>query len=246
MRQNQVIAIESNSRSKIVEKFNELHSICLKPDLFSGFTKTYTPAKDAYEALPSEHKKVQYRVDDVLKEVTRIMADLFDIIATKDKGNTLAKADVVVEGNVLLQDVPASTLLFLEKQLKDEIVPFVETLPVLSEAENWTFDTENTVHKAEPNQTHRTKKQQTPLTLAQATDKFPAQVQVITEDITVGHWKNELSSGATTRPKKEAILERIAVLRRAITVAREAANLQEVEQQLIGGKILSYVFKDVR
>lgn len=246
MKQNQVIAVENNTRNKTMEVFNTLHHLSDKPEVYAGFHREYAPINDKEEKFPAENKIVQYRVKEVLKVVESKMADLYDIVATKDKGNTEAKADVVVDGKVLFEAVPAPTLLFLEKQLGTEIGPFIERLPELSESEVWDWDDNSRVYRATANETHRTKKKNVPLVLYEATDKFPAQTQLVVEDVTVGHWKTELISGGISKADKFTILERIATLRRAITVAREQANLQEVNPQLIGQKLFNYVFNDVR
>lgn len=44
---------------------------------------------------------------------------LFDVTATKDWANCEARADVTVDGWVLVSAVPVSCLLFLEKRLTD-------------------------------------------------------------------------------------------------------------------------------
>lgn len=41
---------------------------------------------------------------------------MFDVVATQDFANCQAKADVMVEGRVLIKDAPVTHLLFLEKQ----------------------------------------------------------------------------------------------------------------------------------
>jgi len=59
---------------------------------------------------------------------------MFDIVATQDWANCQAVADVVVDDQVILAQVPFTHLLFLEKQLLD-IQTLVEKLPVLDPAE---------------------------------------------------------------------------------------------------------------
>jgi hypothetical protein len=247
MKLNQVLAIESSVRAKNMARFDALHHASDHPELFSGFHNVFapTPGNDT-EVMPEENKKVQGRVSEVLKEVTALLAEVFDIIATKDAGNTEARAAVELDGAVIFDELPATTLLFLEKQLATQILPFVEKLPELPEAEKWTYDKDSDLHKALPNRTHKTKKKTVPIMLVPPTDKHPGQAQLITEDIVIGFWDKELFSGGISRPDKQAILDRIAKLRRAITVAREQANMQDVEMKLVGQKLLNFVFKGVR
>jgi hypothetical protein len=52
----------------------------------------------------------------VLRETSATLTRLFDVTPTKDWANCEARADVKVDGRVLVPDVPVAYLLFLEKQ----------------------------------------------------------------------------------------------------------------------------------
>lgn len=69
--------------------------------------------------------------------------------ATREWANRLAAADVVVDGTVLLPQVPVPYLLFLEKQLTD-LHTFVRKLPVLDASEAWTLDPSTDSWKTDP------------------------------------------------------------------------------------------------
>ena len=117
-------------KTRVYAEFTELHKATQKPALMNGFQKTYQPRDEDGETYPPEHQKVQYNRSDVIKRVSELLAELFDITATKDWANCSAKADVVVDGKPLLKEVPATYLLFLEKQLND-LRTFVGKIPVL-------------------------------------------------------------------------------------------------------------------
>jgi hypothetical protein len=85
-----------------------------------------------------------------------------DITATKDYANCHASADVVLDGQVLIQSAPATYLLFLEKQLSD-LHTFVDKMPTLDETDDWTRDENSTLFKTAAIPTQRTKKVQKPL-----------------------------------------------------------------------------------
>jgi len=79
--------------------------------------------------------------------------------------------------------------------------------------------------------------------LSQATDKFPAQTQLITEDVTVGYMRLTKMSGSITSLRKKEILNRCELLLRSINISREAANNTEADSVNIGDTIFQYLLK---
>jgi hypothetical protein len=79
-------------------------------------------------------------------------------------------------------------------------------------------------------------------TKAPATDKHPAQVEMIQEDQSVGTWTTVKFSGAMPATRVAEMLERVERLQKAVKFAREEANSREVEQQNIGKKVFNYLF----
>lgn len=138
-RLNQIIAVEKGVKSQSFQDLSEAHHLLQKPGLLAGIARTYRPKDEEGEQLPPESTRVQAKAEDVIRKTVEVLTRLFDVTATKDWTNCRAKADVVVDGKVLLEQVPATYLLFLEKQLVD-IHTFVKKLPVLDAAETWTFD----------------------------------------------------------------------------------------------------------
>ena len=106
----------------------------LRGTFFVRSVRTYQPKDEEGEQLPPESTPVQIKAEDVLRNTAATLTRLFDVTATKDWANCAARADVKVDGRVLVADVPVSYLLFLEKQLTD-INTFVRKLPVLDAAE---------------------------------------------------------------------------------------------------------------
>src|SRR5690606_37924291 len=133
---------------------------------------------------------------------------------------TQAKADVVVNGTVILSQVPATYLLFLEKQLTD-LHTFVRKLPVLDASETWTFDNSADCWATEPLQTTKTKKIPRNHVKAEATEHHPAQVEVYYEDVIVGHWRTAKFSRALPATRVNELIERVEKLQQAVKFARE-------------------------
>lgn len=240
---NQIIAVEKGIKSRVYSEITDLDKAAQKPELFNGFVKNYQPKDVDDEGLPSERKRVQYEVGEVLRHVERLSTEYFDITARKDWTNCEARADVLVDGKGLLLRVPVSYLLFLEKQLTD-MRTFVARLPVLDDGEEWNKDVNSGLFKTEATQTHRTKKVQKPIVLYPATPEHPAQTQVITEDVIAGFWSQVKHSGAMPKPEKEVLVERVEKLLQAVKQAREEANTRdEVVAPSVGTAVFNYLLE---
>ncbi len=237
---NQIIAVEKGVKSRSFQELTEAHHALQKPTLLSGISRTYRPKDEEGETLPPESTKVQVKSEDVLRQTAGILTRLFDVTASKDWANCVAKASVVVEGRTILSDVPITYLLFLEKQLTD-IHTFVKKLPVLDASESWVFDASADCWATEPVQTLRTKKIPRNHVKAEATDKHPAQVEVYYEDVTVGFWRTLKFSGAMPAKRVNELLERVEKLQAAVKFAREEANAAEATEQKVGERFFEYL-----
>jgi hypothetical protein len=242
-RLNQIIAVEKGIKNQSFQEITEAHQALQKPVLLSGIARTYRPKDEEGEQLPPESTRVQLKAEAVIGQTTESLTQLFDITATKDWANCRAKADVVVDGTTLLKDVPATYLLFLEKQLVD-LHTFIKKLPVLDASESWSFDSSADCWATEPIQTLRTKKVPRNHVKAEATDKHPAQVEVYYEDVTVGYWRTVKFSGALPATRVNTLVARVEQLQAAVKYAREEANNLEVEDIKVGEQFLAYLFKE--
>ncbi|MEO0560732.1 MAG: hypothetical protein AAF125_01360 [Chloroflexota bacterium] len=238
---NQIIAIEKSTKSQAVRDLTDAHQKLQKVALLTGIARTYRPLDDDGDQLPPESTRVQINAEEVIEQTTEILAGLFDITATKDWANGDAKADVVVDGEVILEAVPVTYLLFLEKQLTD-LNTFIKKLPVLDAAEIWSFDQSQNTWATEPIQTTKTKKIPRNHVKAEATENHPAQVEVYYEDVIVGYWRTVKYSGAMPATRVATLQERVRKLQDAVKFAREEANSIEVERQEVGAAVLSYIF----
>jgi hypothetical protein len=237
----QIVAIEKGTKNKAQSGLTDVYQRMQKPVLLSGIARTYRPKDEEGEVFPPEQTKVQLSAVQLINDARALMSELFDVTATKDWANCGAKADVVVGGNVLVKDVPVTYLLFLEKKLVD-IHTFVSKLPVLDPSETWKWDPNAGCYASEPAETHKTKKVPRVIEKAKATDKHPAQVELLQEDVVVGYWKTVKFSGALPADDVKKFLDRVEVLQRAVKFAREEANSKQIEEVKLGAKIFSYLF----
>jgi len=240
-RLNQIIAVEKGIKTRSQKELTEAHHALQKPALLAGISRTYRPKDEEGEQLPPEATKVQIKSEEIIKRTVDILVELFDVTATKDYTNCKARADVVVDGKVLLAAVPVTYLLFLEKQLVD-LHTFVKKLPVLDASETWAHDASADCWATEPVQTAKTKKIPRNHVKAEATDKHPAQVEVYHEDVVVGYWKTVKFSGALPQKRVNELAARVEKLQHAVKFAREEANDHAAEEQKIGRTVLDYLF----
>lgn len=238
---NQIIAVEKGVKASSHQDLAAAHHGLTKPALLAGISRTYQPKDEEGEQLPPESTRVQVKAEDVLRDTATTLTRLFDITATKDWANRTARADITVDGQVLLREVPVSYLLFLEKQLA-ELATFLRKLPVLDGAESWSLDPSTDWWRTEPVRTVRTKKVPRNHVKAEATDKHPAQVEVYYEDVPVGYWTTVKFSGALPARRVNELLARVEKLQQAVKFAREEANGTEVTDQRVGEKVFGYLF----
>ena len=238
---SQVISVESGVKNRAHTTMSEVYKALQHPGIFDGFHKKYRATEEGGESLPPEQKLVQLSARQVVTKVIPALGELFDLTATKDYANCEARADVMLDGTRLVENAPVTYLLFLEKQLTD-LHTLVGKLPVLDPAESWDLDPNTQLHKTGATLTARTKKTQRPIVLYPATTEHPAQTQLITEDVTVGHYEMVKVSGAIQAPVQAAILGRIEKLQKAVKFARETANAQIAPHKEVSKVVLDWLF----
>ena len=155
--------------------------------------------------------------------------------------NLTAAADVVVNGNVLMDQAPVTFLLLLEKRLV-EYRNLIETFPVLDEAQDWNKDPNSDLFRTEKLSSHKTRKVEEDVIIVPATENHPAQWRTRSTDIVVGYWDTVRLSGAMPVPQKKALLERINTLIRAVKMARAEANAGDAVEKQVGDAIFGYLF----
>nr|WP_246522794.1 hypothetical protein [Gemmata palustris] len=146
-----------------------------------------------------------------------------------------------MDGKTVLAHVPVTTLLFLDKQVND-LETFVAKLPTPDPAEEWAHDPNSGLLRSRANESLRTSKEPTVIVKYDATKEHPAQTELFTKDVPVGTWTQILYSGCIAADRKNAILARVRKLQDAIKVAKEQANLLEIERQKAAEALFGYVF----
>lgn len=243
---HELLAVDGNVKAQADKTRAELMGTFKnKTHLFTEKTVSFKPfAEDQVTAVESQ-LDLQSTVPKELKWISEFMIRALDVAYQVAEANTAARADVVLEdGTPLLNALPATALLELEKRAK-ELHDFVESIPTLDPAKGFRPDPDRgaDIYQAREAHTTRTKKQSRPLTLAPATEKHAAQVQLIEEMVPTGLISTLEWSGLITTAAKGDMLSRVEVLTRAIKKARSRANEVEVSKaQPVGAAIINYVF----
>ena len=239
---NQINALVTARKGDAEKQVTELYKLIQKEQLFAGRERTYRPLDEVNgQKLPPESQRVQQRADDLIRQARDKWTELWNLVLTQDTGNQTAKADIVVDGKVVLAAVPVTSLLFLDKQVND-LETFVSKLPTPDPAEEWTHDPNTGLLRGRANESLRTSKEPTVIVKYEATKEHPAQTELFTKDVPVGTWSQIMYSGCIPADRKNAILARVRKLQDAIKLAKEQANLTEVERQKAGEPLLGFVF----
>lgn len=239
-RLNQLLAVEKAVRAQADKAITDAYHKLQKSDLFKGQTRTYTANNDDGQALPSESQTPQFAALELLEHGLNALVPQWDLEASKDMTNKLTSANVVVNGTTILSDVPATTLLYLEKQL-EYVRTVVGAMPTLDSSVEWEYDSGADVWRSKPVETMRTQKTPRSFTKAPATDKHPAQTEFYWEDVPVGTWTTTRLSTALTEALKRKLLERVNTLYAAVKTAREEANLVTVVDKRVGSAIIDFL-----
>jgi hypothetical protein len=237
---NQIVAVRQGVQARTHAGITKAHHDAQKAAPMSGLSRVYSPKDELGDQQPPESTRVQIRTHDLVTDFSRHLSDFLDVSATLDWGNCTAKADVVVDGHLVIKDAPITFLMFLEKQLTD-VRTFFQKLQTLDPSENWQWDQANGWWRSDPQARNSTKKVRRNHVKTDATDKHPAQVEVYTEDEIVGTWTTTKFSGAIPAQEQAMVLDRVHKLQDAVKYARELANSAKVDSMRVGDALFSYL-----
>jgi len=237
----QITALLTGKKTAAVKALTDIYHRFQKPVLFYGLTKRYQPLDEEGETFPDERQNVQQTAQGCLAEIREVLVNVLDLVATQDKTNAVAKADVKVDGRAILTEVPVTHLLFLEKQLTD-LHTALSALPILEPQETWVYDANVACYKSEPTETNKTKKIPRTHVKYEATEQHPAQTEMYHEDVVIGRWKVIKFSAALPWQEKRELLARLEKLRDSVKIAREEANsIEAVLVNTFGDAIFDYI-----
>lgn len=242
---HELLAVEEDAKGKAKHILEESIKVFKdKPTHFIEQIQKFMPfeenEKEIFEGELAMVTTVTEKLDYTFKALSRFI----DCGYQKEDTNTLAKADIVLSnGAILAKEVPATALLFLEREI-GKIYELVTSIPTLEPGIFWgdakERGSEIYYHK---DSKIRTKKVLKPIILYAATDKHPAQVEKVTEDVPTGNIERHTYSSKYTPLKKAQMIERLDDIKISIKKARQRANGCEASIKKIGDNIFNYVMK---
>ena len=193
-------------------------------------------------AAETTSRELVTTVDDKLRYTFEHLVRYVNAEAQRDAANQVAKADVVVEGRVILRDMPGTWLLGMEKRMAEWRNALV-VIPTLAPGERWVKDDQRgkNVWTHEAKKSIRTRKTVNHKILVQPTKEHPAQIEKWNEDVPCGTWIQTEWAGMMTPAEKSALLARFDALSRAIVEARMRANCVEVPDLRPGDALAAWI-----
>lgn len=243
---HELLAVDNNLEGQSTKCRNELMATFdKKRHLFGSKKVTFTSVDEGAQPVTEEQSDIQSTVRKELDWLSGILAKSIDTSHLIAIANTSAKADIVTEdGLTIAKDVPATSLLELEKRVA-EIKAVVSTIPTLDPAKGFSLDPAagDGIFKAREVKKSRTKKKMVPVVLYPATKEHQAQVKEVTEDVVIGTILEQEWSSLITPAQKADMLDRCEILLRAIKKARSRANDFELDAtgNKIGAALLNFV-----
>lgn len=204
------------------------------------------PANAATEAAAREQRQLPTTVVETLDYLFKHWAIAEDVLVQKSLTNQVAKADIVLaDGKVLASSVPVDELLGLESRL-EELRKIFHAMPTNRADTKYAPSDDGRKGSwtaIDPDITTKTERTKEPFIKAPATDKHPAQVDVVEKDVVVGTFTNIKLSGAATTQQKAQAIELIDDLIAATKQARMRANTVEVVEGRVGVAITAYLMQ---
>lgn len=242
---HEILAVEGDLRATAATIIKEANGTFDKrPNHFlqTETTTTYF-SEDEKHLDATEHKKMETTVAEKLSYVGDMVTRYYDAYLQKESTNQTARATVEINGVPFLENVPVVVLLGMEQRLK-ELRDTYETIPTLQPGPTWERDARMPigVYRSQyPEERFVTKKTKRAFTLAPATDKHPAQVQALDEDVPVAKRIVTTWSGMLSVYDKSLLLDRVDALIQAFKRARMRANDAELVQREMGKQIFDFL-----
>lgn len=244
MKLHELLAVDKSVEGQAKKASSDLaNTFEKKRHLFEEKKTVFTPLAENTPATTEHQSDIQTTVVKEFGWLSPFLSKAIDASYQIAETNTEARADISLEdGTIIASAVPATALLELEKTIA-EIQGLVGATPTLDPAKGFSVDSQRGLFQARPVTKQRTKKDKVVLVKYEATDKHPAQTELIDKDVVVGSISEQEWSGLITPSDKAAMINRVEVLARAVRQARSRANDTVVDQKkVIGEKLVKYIF----
>lgn len=216
-----------------------------KRHLFEEKRRTVTALVEGATSQVEEQSDIQTTVMKELRWLAGHWVKAIDAARQVEEGNTVSRADVILDdGTVLLASVPSTALLELV-QRADEIQAVIAAVPTLDPSKAFRQDETRAagIFKAREISKMRTTKVMRHVVVVPPTEHHPAQVAQSSEDVPTATILEQEWSGLITPAQKSEMLSRAEELRRAFKSALQRSNATELTvEPTAGAAIFQYVF----
>lgn len=241
---HELLAVEADRKKASERLVQESIKTFKKENLFSGAVKRTEMFDEDEQKVPDEVLKLETTVDENLQYSLEALVKYWDTVAQKDSSNMLATSDVIVDGKTILKDVPATTLLGMEKKI-NELRNLYNAIPTLPPGINWVSDTTHekadVYRNANDLVTFKTMKDTEYRTVAEPTKEHPAQVAQLNVTKNIGKFITTKWSGMITPYEKARRITNIERILSAIKKARQRANSAKTMDIKIGKAIMDFI-----
>lgn len=245
----EVLAVEADKKGIAIRLLDEsLKVFKNNTKLFEGFSKKLSmdaAGQESIELANSETSELSTTVQERLDYTVPAVSDWLDITLQKEATNQTAVADLMIDGEILAKDLPATFLLGLEDKLK-KIRSVYEAIPTLDSSVVWEKNVNgktNTFRARDTEIKTKTQKQPKSRILYEATENHPAQIERWNEEVVIGRYITNLTSGKISSERKMTLLGRIDRLIQAVKQARMRANGVKVVIKNIGNDLFEFINK---
>lgn len=244
---HEILAVEGDLAGKSEKVRDEtVTTFTKRKEHFEGRVKRlrmFDEGDKQLEEAGAEYKEMVTTVGEKLKYLQGSFVKYWDAVLQKEATNQEAKADLVVDGSIIAEKLPATFLLGMENKLK-ELRAVYDCVPTWTPGVKWVAAAGERpgVYRMEPDELAlKTKKMAKSTVLYDATKEHPAQIEKWFEDVPIGEFVLTRTTGALSPAEKSALLGRVDTLIRAVKKARQRANATDVVKMNVGKKLFDFI-----
>lgn len=240
----EILAVEGDLEGvykKTLEKTSKVFTD--EVNMFFGAVRTVEWFEEGHPPQPAEYQELTKTVSGELLQQKKAVIRYFDVWLQKERTNQEAFADIIIEGNVIVHNLPATFLLGLENRLR-KIKDVYMKIPTLPPSVKWEEDTtkgKGIYRRVNPEEVLKTEKIFKVQVLYEATKEHPAQVDKISETKSIGIKRKEVWTSVLAPAEKISLIEKINKLLLAVKQARQRANSATVVGDTVGEELFDYI-----
>jgi len=240
---HQVLAVESTLNKAADKLIRESEATLGKENLFTGMLREMTMFDAEQKHLDTvEEVKLMTTVDQNLQYLVGPISRYWDAVLQKDRTNQSAVAPIIINGEQLTPDLPATFLLGLETKL-GELRKLYDKIHTLAPGADWELDADkgDGIYKAKLPVQFKTEKDIEFRIVVEADEHHPAQIRELGRTLNIGKYETIKWCGLLTPLEKAERLQRIDTLLLAVKKARQRANSTELVAGEVGKVLLNYI-----